>query len=65
MSTYEAMGLRKYSRPDLIQKTINNQSQSRHRGYLKDMLVSKFLSKYKLDILGPTNNATRELEVKI
>ncbi len=42
-----------------------NKSQSRHRGYLKDMLVSKFLAKHKLEIMGPTNNATREIEFKI
>jgi hypothetical protein len=65
MSTFEVMGLRKQSRPDRSQKSVADKSQSRHRGYLKDMLVSKFLNKHKLDILGQANNATRELEIKI
>jgi len=65
MSTYEAMGLRKPSKPEHSQRSANNKSHSRHRGYLKDMLVSKFLQKHKLEVLGPLNNATRDLELNI
>ena len=63
MSTYEVMGLRKYSRPEA--QNGSNKSQTRPRGYLKDMLVSKFLTKHKIEIMGPINNQTRDLELKI
>lgn len=65
MSTFEVMGLRKYSRPDNTSKSVTTQAQSRGRGYLKDMLVSRFLTRHKLEISGPANNATRELEVRV
>lgn len=63
MSTFEVMGLRKHSRPDQSLKSVSNQAHTRGRGYLKDMLVSRFLTRHKLEIMGPANNATRELEV--
>ena len=67
MSTFEAMGLRKYSKPESLSKSVQSQSGngSRQRGYLKDMLVSRFLSKHKLEIMGPANANTRELEVRV
>lgn len=65
MSTYEVIGLRKYSRPDQAQKSQDSKSQNRHRGFLKDMLVQKFLSKHKLEIIGGANKATRDTEIKI
>lgn len=63
MSTFEAMGLRKYSRPE--PSNPQSKSNSRHHAYLKDMLISKFLSKNRLEILGPANNSTREIELKV
>lgn len=65
MSAFEVMGLRKYSRPEQSQKNNVSKSQSRHRGYLKDMLASRFLTRHKLEIQGPSSNNTRELEVKV
>jgi len=59
MSTYEVMGLRKPSRPEQGTRSVTNKSQNRHRGYLKDMLVSRFLTRHKLEILGPINNETK------
>jgi hypothetical protein len=65
MSTFEVMGLRKWSRPDQVSQSVTNKSQTRQRGYLKDMLVSKFLTKHKLEIQGPHTSETRQLELKI
>jgi len=43
---------------------LHNQKSQRHNGYLKDMLISKFMQKNRLDVIG-NSQQTRETEIRI
>lgn len=65
MATFEALGLRKYSKPNRNSEAVSAKGNNRQRGYLKEMLIQKFMTKNKLEIMGPANHSTREKEMAV
>ena len=65
MSTLEVLGLRKHQPVRSNTGSLQSKTMMRHHGYLKDMLVNKFLNKHKLEVFGPVTNESRELEIRI
>lgn len=43
---------------------MNSKKSMRHQGYLKDMLISKFLTKKKLDYVAPTGTADERAKLQ-
>lgn len=50
---------------ETVVRSLQDKRTQRHNGYLKDMLVQKFLQKVFVDVSGPITSEARDLEIKL
>lgn len=63
MSQFQALQLRPNFDKTQQQKVLQVQKARRHQGYLKEMLIQRFLQKHQQEIVG--KGKTREVEVRL